>query len=112
MTLRQLYDQLDWSIADESLRQQSVGKSTQPEPETVIKNRCMEMEAAMWGEGDERQMACIKKLFHFGVWQRIIEIMEREGMDEAQGGGGDRGPGQDRPGGAASKDDDGDIGDV
>ena len=80
MTLKNLYDMLDWTQADKSLAgwnkthgEEHIGMGL----EEVRYRRCIILHNALHADSPERRQFCIKSLMGAGVWDQIESILGR-----------------------------------
>ena len=101
MTIRDLYNRIDWSLVDGAMAHVNEGKETVPAIDSTITNRCIMLEQALYGDDEKRKEGCIANLTHFGVWGQVLDTLKSEGLldEERANSSRDGCAREDRPGG-------------
>lgn len=82
MTLGELYDKLDWTIADRALsgwNKLHGEEMFSMDADDVRRRRCQVIHRALYAEDDKARAFCIRSLQGAGVWGQVLEHMGKVG---------------------------------
>lgn len=85
MTIRGLHDRIDWSLADGALDHWSKDKEIQPAQHTIITNRCIILDEALYSDNEQRRKVCTNMLKHFGIWGQVLSVFKEQGIGYEDG---------------------------